>query len=130
MKTRTRIGSPGLLKIAKRLESGKGWIEIRDLQEIGIRAIIIPIPRLHRSRVKNKRAEALRLFRLADTTQAKMEMVAEWNLINPGHEVSFSSLYRWDRSERLGSLKIAEAVCIPLASLCMGSAEETKNEPK
>lgn len=80
---------------------GKGLIDIKDLQKIGIRAIVIPIPRARRSRVKDKRAEALRLFREADTTQAKKQMVAAWNLVNGGQEVSLASLYRWNRSIRM-----------------------------
>lgn len=94
-----KVAAP--LEILRRIETGKGLIEIKGLQEMGIRAIVIPIPRARRSRVKDKRAEALRLFWEADTTQAKKEMVAEWNLVNPGYEISLASLYRWDRLERL-----------------------------
>ncbi len=99
-KTKTRkLAAP--LEILRRIETGKGLIEIRDLQEMGIRAIVIPIPRARRSRVKDKRDEALRLFREAGNTQAKKQMVAEWNLVNPGHEISLASLYRWARSIRI-----------------------------
>ncbi len=84
----------------------KGYFQIRDLQRMGVRAIIIPI--LRPSRIGEKRATALALFRNAPTVQAKKEMVIEWNLLNPGHEVSLASLYRWDRKERMSTMKYDE----------------------
>lgn len=92
----------------------KRLIDIRDLQKMGIRAIYIPP--LRPSRVKgDKRADALFLFRKAKTVQEKKELAAKWNILNPGQEVSFSSLYRWDRQERMGAEAISEAMAeIPL----------------
>jgi hypothetical protein len=89
------------LEILRWIKAGNDLIEIRDLQKMGIRAIVIPVPRAHRSRVKDKRAQALRLFREADTTHAKRQMVAVWNLMNPGQKTSLASLYRWNRSVRM-----------------------------
>lgn len=87
------------------METKGKYVELRDLQKMGIRGIIFPIPRTQRSRLKEKKEEAIREFRKTDSLQAKREMVIRWNLQNPGFEVSIASLYRWNRKDRLASCK-------------------------